>query len=67
MNLQCVRKLSVVKEFRREIATAPMTHADKLAAAIAYLGPRWVLHPQFDRKQLRIGYLQQWRINRYVV
>lgn len=39
----------------------PRTMDEKLAAAVAFLGERWCLHPKFDRKRLRVGLLNTWR------
>lgn len=52
------RKLQLVTT---PVIQPPVTRSEKLAAAIAYLGERWVLHPKFDRKSLRVGLLNTWR------
>jgi len=48
------------------LSRTPQTREEKLAAAIAYLGPRWVLHPDCKGRP-EGGVLQQWRIGRYNV
>jgi hypothetical protein len=53
------RKLSLVPSAERPLA--PLARAEKLAAAIQFLGERHCLHPAFDRKKLRQGLLAEWR------
>lgn len=57
------RKFSVVAA--PVLSRAPQTREEKLQAAIAYLGDRWCLHPDFERARLQSGFLAAWRIQRY--
>lgn len=60
------RKFSVVAT-PVAIDRTPTTRDEKVAAAIAYLGERYCLHPKFDKTKQRTGFLQRWRINQYNV
>lgn len=55
------RKFSVVPVPAPVLVLGPHTMAEKLAAAIAYLGPKWRHHPQHDPKLIRSGILSEWR------
>lgn len=63
----CPRSYGECENARECIYPGRCRHAEKLAAALAYLGTKWSHHPQFvGKKNLANGLLNKWRANRMV-
>jgi hypothetical protein len=60
-------KLQVVTNLPKVENKGPKTLAEKRLAAIAWLGEKWVLHPNSKHNPRDQGFLQRWRIQKYKV
>jgi hypothetical protein len=52
-------KLAIVR--RTPSPLANLTREEKLIRAKQFLGTKWVLHPNFDAKNLNRGLLDDWK------
>ena len=57
--MKAKRKLSLVQEPVPATPAVPRTNAEKLAAAIEKLGPKWLLHKANRVKRLKVP-LNSW-------